>query len=122
MDERIFLEEGGVKVTSARFIVPAQTYAMSGITSVKSKVEPAKRGGPIIVGIVGLCSLFTGVGGIVIGAILIVAAVLWWKAQKGEYHVLLHSSSGEAKALSSKDESFIGRVVVALNDSIVARG
>ncbi|SMG12479.1 DUF6232 family protein [Paraburkholderia susongensis] len=122
MDERIFLEEGGVKVTSARFIVPAQTYAMSGITSVKSKIEPAKRGGPIVVGVVGLCAMFAGLAGVVIGAILIALAVLWWRAQKGEYHVLLHSSSGEAKALSSKDESFIGRVVAALNDSIVARG
>jgi hypothetical protein len=36
MAERTFLDEGGVTVTNARFVVPVQTYAMSGITSVKS--------------------------------------------------------------------------------------
>lgn len=34
MSEKVFLDEGEVKVTQARFIVPAQTYAMAGITSV----------------------------------------------------------------------------------------
>ncbi len=39
MEEKIFLNEGGVIVTSARFVVPSQTYAMSGVTSVKSYEE-----------------------------------------------------------------------------------
>lgn len=34
MEERIFLKESGVVVSNARFIVPAQTFAMAGITSV----------------------------------------------------------------------------------------
>lgn len=39
MAEKTFLDEGGVTVTNARFVVPAQTYAMSEITSVKSLDE-----------------------------------------------------------------------------------
>ena len=33
-NEKIYFDKGDVMVTKARFIVPAQTYAMSGITSV----------------------------------------------------------------------------------------
>ena len=35
VQETTFFEQGNVKVTNARFIVPSQTYAMSDITSVK---------------------------------------------------------------------------------------
>lgn len=34
MEERTFLNENGVTVTSVCFIVPKQTFAMSGVTSV----------------------------------------------------------------------------------------
>ena len=43
MAEQTFLNESGVTVTNTRFIVPAQTYAMSGITSVKSLRRDPKR-------------------------------------------------------------------------------
>lgn len=119
MEERSFLKEGGIAVTSARFIVPSQTYAMAGVTSVKNAEESPKRSYPIVCGIIGLLFLF---GVPVVGLVLIVTAVVWWIGQKRQYHVLLTTAGGEMKALSSQDGSFISRVVQALNDAIVARG
>lgn len=120
-NEKVYFEEGGVSVTKARFIVPAQTYAMSGITSVKAAVDQPLKG-PAILGGIGVLMMFSGeVGAIIIGLLLIAGAVLWFI--KGKKHiVVLSSASGEAKALSSTNEGFIGRIIAALNDAIVARG
>lgn len=120
-NEKVYFDEGGVKVTNSRFIVPSQTYAMSGITSVKSVyTQPIK--GPVILGILGLIMLFVGnTGALIFGALLIAGAILWFI--KGKKHfVLLSSSSGEAEALSSSNAAYIGKIVSALNEAIVERG
>ncbi len=122
MEEKTFLNEGGVTVTNARFIVPSQTYAMSGVTSVKSFEEQPSRTGPIVLIIVGVLCFLGGGQAIVIGLLFIAGGIAWWMLEKATFHVLLSSASGEAKALSSKDRGWIGRVVGALNDSIVHRG
>ncbi len=120
-NEKVYLEEGGVTVTKARFIVPAQTHAMSGITSVKAAVDQPLKG-PVILGGIGLLMMFSGeVGMVIFGLLFIVGAILWFI--KGKKHiVVLSSASGEAKALSSSDSGFIGRIIAALNDAIVDRG
>lgn len=57
MTETIFFEESGVTVTSTRFIVPSQTYAMSGVTSVKLlRRNPAKKGSMVLV-VLGLLTM-----------------------------------------------------------------
>ncbi len=38
------------------------------------------------------------------------------------YHVVLNTSGGEMKALSSYQEGYVRKVVKALNDAIVHRG
>lgn len=119
MEEKTFFTDGGVTVTNARFIVPSQTYAMSGITSVKTSQELPKRLYPIICGVLGLALLMSSTG---FAVLLIAVAAVWWFGQKTEYHVLLTTSSGEAKALSSDNGDFISKVVQALNESIVSRG
>ena len=119
MEEKTFLSEGGVTVTNARFIVPSQTYAVSGITSVKNSQDYPKRLYPIVCGLFGFIFLVSATG---FGLFLLVIAAIWWIGQKTQYHILLTTSSGEAKALSSNDGSFISKVVNALNEAIVARG
>lgn len=120
MDEKPLLNEGGVVVTSVRFIVRAQTYAASGITSVKHLREEPSRGVELFFIIVGLVALASGNWPVGIG----IFAITYFasRGRKPTFSVVLTSSSGEAKALSSDDEKFIGRVVTALNDAIVARG
>ena len=122
MEERNFFNEGGVSVTNARFIAQGQTYAMSGVTSVKTFRKDPSRVGPIILGVVGLACLAGGGSASAFGIVLILVAGALFVLMKPEFSVLLSSASGEAKALSSKDGDFIGKVVSALNDAIVHRG
>lgn len=119
MEEQTFLNEGSVTVTNARFIVPSQTFAMAGITSVKNSEEPPKRSYPVICGIIGFLCLS---GAPVFGIGLLIVAVVWWIGQKSNYHVLLATAGGEMKALSSTDGAFISKVVTAINEAMVARG
>jgi len=122
MAEQTFLQESGVTVTSSRFVVPAQTYAMSGVTSIKSlKQSPSRKGSLILIGL-GIIFMLFGGKSIVGGLILAALGVLWWVLHKPKYAVVLSSASGEVEALSSKDAGFISRIVDALNKAIVARG
>ena len=122
MEEKTFFSAGGVSISNSRFIAAGQTYAMSGITSVKSFRQDPSRKGPVILGVAGVLAMTPGGQSLVIGLLLTVAAVFWWRALKPEFSVLLSSASGEAKALASKDGDFISSVITALNDAIVHRG
>lgn len=119
MEEQIFLDESGVKVTNARFITYGKTQALAGITSVSTLVKNPNRLWPIILIILGGILAFNG--DITFG-ILALIGILWLVFQKSTYYVRLESASGTSNALESKDKDFIFRVVDALNDAIVARG
>lgn len=119
MEETVFFNQAGVSVSNARFIVNSQTYAMNGVTSIKQAVNHPSRLGPIVLGFIGFLFLF---GSIVLALIFLAAAILWWMNQKPEWFVILSSASGETKALSSNDKTYIDGVINALNQSIIHRG
>jgi hypothetical protein len=119
--ERVFLEERAIRVTNARFIVPGNTFAMSGVTSVKhlEKDRSVIAGYVLIIAGVFLSLLPTLIA---MGVIFILGGALYlWKC-KGKFDVRLQTASGEIKALTSNDKEFVRRVVYALNEAIVYRG
>lgn len=123
MEEKSFFNQGDVSVTNARFIVNGQTYAMNGVTSVKTGRKNPSRLGPIILGISGLGVIGSeSAGSFIFGGAMIALAIFWWIRQKPEFSVVLSSASGEAQALTSKDVPFINGVIEALNNAIIHRG
>lgn len=114
--EQVFLREGDIMVTKARFVTPGQTFAMSGITAVRTGVAPPNRTGPWILIGVGVCCAWG------LGTIPIIGGIVWMVKQKPEYVVFLASASGESGAYASKDQDFVRRVADALNEAIIARG
>jgi len=123
MSEQIFLEERGIKVTNARFLVHSQTYAMNGVTSVKSISVPPSRTGALIAIAIGVIMLFAAEGGMKILGVAIAAAGAWYfSQQKSTHSVFLSSASGEVQALSDTDEGYIARVIHALNEALIHRG
>lgn len=123
MSETVFFDESGVKVTNARFIVHGQTYAMSGVTSVKASVTPPSYGGFLVAILVGIVMLVALDGGAKILG-LVVAGVAGWlmTQQKATHAVYLSSASGEVQALSDVNESYINGVIGALNEALIHRG
>lgn len=125
MEETVFLNEGGVKVTNARFIVPKQTFAMSAITSIRTSKQKQARSGPmfmIAAGIASLAGIKFFLFFIFIALVLIAAGSIWLHKKRTIFHIVLMTSSGEEKALASQDGKWIKKVIDALNDSIVFRG
>jgi hypothetical protein len=124
--ETQFFNEGGVVVTNARFIVPNQTFAIAGITSVRFVAVPAKTTGAVLLGGCGVLVLLAALslhtfGSLAIGLLMLGVGITMWRNAKADYSVALHTSGGEVKALTSQDGQYIRRVVAALNHAIVHR-
>ncbi|PVY57474.1 MULTISPECIES: DUF6232 family protein [unclassified Simplicispira] len=119
MEEKVFFELGSVKVTNARFVVDAQTFAMSNVTSVAPVTQAPSRFLLIFILIIGLMIVFTSVvWGIVVMAVA--GALLY--LQKTQYHIMLRTAGGETKALTTHEKDYFHQVVGALNEAIVHRG
>jgi hypothetical protein len=119
--ETIFYQDANVTVTQSRFIASSKTYAMRNISSVSLfKIEKSKTGPLILMGL-GLLLLF-GDGTRVMGVILIVVGLFWIMNIKDEYSVRISTNAGESNSLVSKDESYIQKIVNALNEAIIHRG
>jgi hypothetical protein len=123
MEEKTFFSQQDVIVTNARFMAGGQTFAMSGITSVKHLRNEPSRLLSWAFGIVGVfCLLSRTEGGVVFALIFLAIAAVIWRSQKPTFSVVLNTASGEMKAYTSADKDQIARVVSALNESIVHRG
>jgi Family of unknown function (DUF6232) len=59
MEEKVFFDEVNVRVTNARFIVENKTYAMNGVTSVKSHSIAPNRTLGIVLIVIGVLMLGT---------------------------------------------------------------
>ena len=126
-DETVFLDEAGVTVTNARFIVGSETYAMRNITSVKTGKTAPEQKGPaclfllgLVLAIVGFSSSSNAVGWLGIGFIML--CFVWAARKKPTFSVMLTTSAGEVSAYQSKSGDTVSRIVQALNDSIIHRG
>ena len=82
VQETTFFEQGNVKVTNARFIVPSQTYAMSGITSVKFYTEKPSLVGPVVAFLIVLVALAGGRNVWVVGIPLAIGILLLFRRKK----------------------------------------
>jgi uncharacterized membrane protein YphA (DoxX/SURF4 family) len=75
--------------------------------------------------VIGAICLLIGMGAplfLFIGAGLIIAAYMVRHSKTSDYYVMLTTSSGQVQAVKSKNREYIGNIVQALNDCIVARG
>lgn len=124
--EHKFFEDGDVLVTNTRFVRGNETFAMSGITSVKSFTEVPSKKGPIVVIVIGalvfLALMQSNIGGALVGAVLVALGIWWLRRIKDIHHVRLVTASSERDAMGSTDGAYINNVVTAINQAIVHRG
>jgi hypothetical protein len=132
MDEKTFYESDNIKVTSVRFIVNNQTYALSSVNSVRvSEVDTTSSyTAPALIaagGIVWVLFLIAFKGRPIYYlqpiALMVAGIYLLTRIKKNsEYRVVLTTSSGENAVLRSNEKQEIILVEKALNDAIVYRG
>lgn len=144
--ETIYYQDGGITITNARAVLGAKTYAMANVTSVSTGVIPASRAFGIILAILGVLGAASGCVGFLvplsmdltenaaivgmvtcvsvaaIGLLLLLLGVLLAVLPKDRYTVRIGSSSGETDALISRDQAYIQKIVISMNEAIVNRG
>lgn len=125
-DESVFFQSGDIMVTNARFIVGAQTFAMSGITSVHGVETPAGYAVSVTLILLGLLLTLTlvvgGFGAGILGLLMLAFGIWLAVRRKTTFAVVLRTAGGEVTAYQSADREHIAQVIRALNDSIVSRG
>jgi Family of unknown function (DUF6232) len=125
-NEVTFLENGGITVTSARFVVGTKTFAVRGITSVQLIKVPAYYGGAVILILAGLVPIVIGIRSSIaftaVGFFILFGGVWSCFRQKPSYAVVLRTADGEVTAYQSKDRSHVVQIVEAINDSIISNG
>lgn len=118
MEEQVYFDNNGVRVTNARFVVDANTYSVRNITSTAAWSQPQKWVLAVVFLIVGLIAL---AGSAIAAAVFIGLAVLVFYLGRPVHFVRLHTSGGEVKAVKSYDLEYVKQVVNALNDAIVSQ-
>jgi Family of unknown function (DUF6232) len=118
MDEQTFFDNNGVKVTNARFIVDANTYAVRNITSTAAWTKPRSWVWAVLCAVIGLSSLANSAPMAIIFFTL--AGALFYLGRPVHF-VRLNTSGGEVKAVKSYDLEYTNQVVRALNDAMVSQ-
>lgn len=124
--EQKFFEGDGVLVTNTRLVKGGETFAMSGVTSVRAHTVVPSKKGPIFFIVIGgitlLASLQSSLVAALIGVALIGLGIWWFRSIKNVYHVRLVTSSGERDAINSHSMEYIANIVSAVNQAIIHRG
>lgn len=133
MNENVLLTEGGVLVSSTRFVTPTATYATAQISSVRTAAVAASKVGPGCLVASGLFVLFgafglmlqdgaAGVCALLLGAAFTMFGARAYAAATPTYYLFVRTTAGEVPALSHREWETIARVSDALNRAIIARG
>lgn len=129
-NEETIYSDNAVIVTTARVTAGGTTYALRNITSVGMVSTPPRIVGAILLLIVGLLiavAIFVRLneadkappGVYFMAGALIGGSVLWMFKARTHFHVGLLTPSGEVRMLTSKDRTYIQRVVQSINEAIV---
>jgi hypothetical protein len=127
--ETTFFNENGIAVTKTRFVAGVQTFAMSGITSVRmAKTDPSMGSGVILILLGALCILVglalafqTILGALFVASIgvpLIYSGSKVESRRQPTFHVILNTSGGEVTAYTSKDVDFVMRLPADACESV----
>jgi hypothetical protein len=122
-----YSDDDGVRVTSARLIIGNVTYSMANIASVSADVTKPKPEGPLLAIIAGFFlavgSMATGNAGLaIIGVLVILGGIFYWKNLKSTWHLKISSSSGESTPLSSENKVRVESISHAIHEAMIHRG
>lgn len=124
-DEIVFLHDGNVFVTNLRCIFRGapRIYASSGITSVGILSSGQKWGLAATCILISVVVAINGRGSsIPVVGVFLTLAVILWVLGRPKHYLSLHTAGTHYTPLWSRSREYIGAVVVAISNAIVARG
>jgi hypothetical protein len=120
--EMIFFQDPNAFVSNLRCVFNGdlRVYAASGITSVGISSTPQKWGWSVICFLIALVAAADE--GYVLAGLFIIVAVLAWLGRRPKHYLSLHTSGVSYLPLWSRSREYVGTIVVATNNAIIARG
>ena len=124
--EQILYSDESVTVTPARIQVGAAAYETGNVTSVRLATVTPSRGNAIAV--VAFGALFSlvqllreqpRIEVIALFALIALFGLVWIALTRTSYAVVVSSSSGEQRALTSCDRAYIEKIVAVIRDALV---
>lgn len=124
-NEAVVYQDGNSFVSTARIVVAGTTFSTANVTSVR--VENRHNGiGAILIGaviaLIGLVALFNNAVEFGIGALVVGGLIFAVGTQQNFYYLVLHSASGEVRALQSRKAHEVKAIADAISEAIVMRG
>lgn len=120
--EIIFFQDSNVFVSNLRcaFTGDVRVYAASGVTSVGISSSKQKWAAAAVCAIIAvIAALNEGFG---VAIVFIFLAVCFWIGGRPKHYLSLHTSGVSYLPLWSRSREYIGAIVIAINNAIVARG
>ncbi|SDK35244.1 hypothetical protein SAMN05192566_1018 [Methylophilus rhizosphaerae] len=121
MDEKIFFDQVGVRVTRDSVVVKGQTYPVATITSVSFREIEPKRWLSFLCLTVGLILLLEEGTLFAVGGILSIFAIVSGLTAKLKYAVVMTTGAGEKQVITSEDSAYIQQVIHAIDAAMVNR-
>lgn len=121
MEEKVFYENGSVKITDKRFMIGGITYVLSNITSVNKITNASSLPVGVILIIIGILLTIDDIKFLSLWTILFFIPGVLLLFTKPKYSVNLATSSGAVMAYSSKDEAEIDTIIKELNNAFVSK-
>ncbi len=126
MEEKIYYDNGDVKVTNTRVVTNKQTYVLKNISLVESEKTASSSCLPVGVIIAGIGTAALGSGSlkngwpfILTGLILVGMGVYLAKMSTSGYVVKITTNSGNSIAYTSYTKSEVDNVIRAINQAII---
>ena len=118
MEEQVFFNHDGVKVTNARFIVDGHTYSVRNITSTVALTRAQKWMWAAVCVFMAVALFWTDIW-ITVGFLMSAGLFLYFG--RPMHYVHLKTASGEVQATQSRDLTYVRKVVEALNEAIISQ-
>jgi hypothetical protein len=122
--EKVFFEQGSIKVTNSRFINGTTTYPIAGITSIVADVKEPSYSSAGWVAFVGIIFLIRGIvppvswGSIAFFVLLLVLAFGIVRTKKPKFLIVFGTAGGDKDGLVTEDKVARDTVLQALNDAV----
>ena len=122
MAKKVYLDEGGVKVTKAEFTISGQSIRIKDITGINLSKEQQLGCLPnALIGLgvlVALAGTIQGLLVLAVGIVIIAGGVVWYRRLDPTYYLLLNTVDGKMRTLDTRDRDRVERVHAALKKAL----
>jgi len=118
MEERSLYKRGKVLVTPSKLTVANKSYIIKNIASASVETIPANKIPLAIILVAGILIMLVK-DMLLIGAVIVIVAIVFYVLMKDEYTVRISAATGEVgDTFTTKDRAYAEEIVAAVNEAI----